>query len=198
MLVCSHKVIGFVWFSSFFSDGWIFSGWLLLVLSQSVILIGFWLTLSINWRHNVISWSFTETKLYQHLQKQSHDFNFLIYWRGCKLIASELYKMLNFCCFLILKLRLLFPRWHLLRMSSLTHSGLSKILVPPHGLHHAKVVVAPRNCWEVAFPNFSPAPGGLLGLGQQPVPITCSRELGAGAVGRVKTSSLCLSPPVVC
>lgn len=84
-----------LWVSFIFSDGWILGGWLLLVLFQSVILIGFWLKLPINWRHNVISWSFTETKLYQHLQKQSQDFSFPLHWRGCKLIATELYKMLS-------------------------------------------------------------------------------------------------------
>lgn len=197
MLVCGHKVIGFVGFSSFFSEGWIFSGWLLLVLSQSVILIGFWLTLSINWRHNVISWSFTETKVIPASSEAITWFQLPDILKRLQVYSLWALQNAELLLFLNFKAQVAFSKVTLAK-DELTYSGLSKILVPPNGLHHAKVVVAPRNCWEVAFPNFSPAPGGLLGLGRQPVPITCSRELGAGAVGRVKTSSPCLSPPVVC
>lgn len=185
-------------FSSFVSDGWILSGWLLLVLSQSVIVIGFWLKLSINWRHNVISWAFTETKLYQHLQKQSHDFNFLIYWRGCKLIPSELYKMLNFFWFLNFKAQVAFSKPTLAK-DELTYSlwlksnsGTSWWASPCRGGRGTK---EPQGS---SFSLLSPAPRGLMGLWWQPVPITCSTELGAGALGRLETTSPCLSPPVVC
>jgi len=72
-------------------------------------------------------------------------------------------------------------------MSSLTHCGSSQILVPLNRVDHAKAVMEQRNCREIASPCFPLASGGLLGLGQQPMPIACSTELGAGALGRVET-----------